>query len=187
MSDDLINGRTPKQIKHTLGWACFCCGSLDCDECKYKDVCNIENMDKVAPDALALIERLEAERDAMKTTLDRLGDFGKLFADYKGCPRGAVGHMGGVPIQEEVLAMKPIMDVDGGRWIPVNADALHELVEKYTALFDEDVVSVTRCKDCKNWGTGDSIETENVKICQFLRSMVHKREFCAFGEKKEGD
>lgn len=68
--------------------------------------------------------------------LDRLGDFGKLFMDYKGCPRGAMGRMGGVPIEEEVLYMKPITDVDGGRWIPVNADALHELVKKYASLRD---------------------------------------------------
>ena len=67
--------------------------------------------------------------------LDRLGDFGKLFMDYKGCPRGAMGRAC-MPIEEEVLQMKPITDVDGGRWIPVNADALHELVKKYASLQD---------------------------------------------------
>lgn len=65
--------------------------------------------------------------------LDRLGDFGKLFMDYTGCPRGAMGRAC-MPIEEEVLQMKPITDVDGGRWIPVNADALHELVKKYASL-----------------------------------------------------
>lgn len=67
--------------------------------------------------------------------LDRLGDFGRLFMDYKGCPRGAMGRAC-MPIEEEVLMMKPITDVDGGRWIPVNADALHELVKKYASLRD---------------------------------------------------
>ena len=67
--------------------------------------------------------------------LDRLGDFGKLFMDYEGCPRGAMGRAC-MPIEEEVLMMKPITDVDGGRWIPVNADALHELVKKYASLRD---------------------------------------------------
>ena len=62
---------------------------------------------------------------------ERLGEFGKLFVDYKGCPRGAMGRLGGVLIEEEVLYMKPITDVDGGHWIPVNEDALHELVSEY--------------------------------------------------------
>lgn len=65
----------------------------------------------------------------------RLGEFGELFTDYKGCPRGAMGRAC-MPIEEEVLQMKPITDVDGGRWIPVNADALHELVKKYVSLRD---------------------------------------------------
>lgn len=78
--------------------------------------------------------------------LDRLGDFGKLFMDYTGCPRGAMGRAC-MPIEEEVLQMKPITDVDGGRWIPVNADALHELVKKYASLRDS-AVPVVRCDDC---------------------------------------
>lgn len=60
---------------------------------------------------------------------ERLGAFGNLFVDYKGCPRGAMGRAC-VPIEEEVLMMQPIRDVEGGEWIPVNADALHELVAK---------------------------------------------------------
>lgn len=78
--------------------------------------------------------------------LDRLGDFGKLFMDYEGCPRGAMGRAC-MPIEEEVLQMKPITDVDGGRWIPVNADALHELVKKYASLRDS-VQPVVRCLAC---------------------------------------
>lgn len=62
--------------------------------------------------------------------MSRLGDFGKLFEDYSGCPRGPMGRAG-VPLEEEVLLMPVLTDVDGGTWIPVNADALHELVNKY--------------------------------------------------------
>ena len=73
------------------------------------------------------------EREALLVLFDafeRLGAFGRLFAVYKGCPRGAMGRAC-VPIEEEVLMMQPIRDVDGGEWIPVNADALRELVDRY--------------------------------------------------------
>lgn len=65
-----------------------------------------------------------------KAALERLGDFGKLFLDYNGCPRGPTGRAA-MPLVDEVLLMHELVDVDGGIWIPVNADALHELVEKY--------------------------------------------------------
>lgn len=60
----------------------------------------------------------------------RLGSFGMLFVDFKGSPRGAMGRAC-MPIEEEVLMMQPIRDVDGGEWIPVQADALRELVAKH--------------------------------------------------------
>lgn len=80
------------------------------------------------------------EREALIVlfnAFERLGAFGKLFADYKGCPRGAMGR-GCMPIEEEVLMMRPIRDVDGGEWIPVNADALRELVDKYKEVRHHD-------------------------------------------------
>lgn len=56
--DDLINGRTPEEIKFALR-----CKGLEeeCDKCGYKLVnCGL----KCEIDALALIERLESERAA---------------------------------------------------------------------------------------------------------------------------
>ena len=73
--------------------------------------------------------------------LERLGEFGKIFMDYKGCPRGAVGRAC-MPIEEEVLRMKVLIDIDGGKWIPVNAEALHELVEKYITMSSANEISV---------------------------------------------
>lgn len=73
------------------------------------------------------------ENNDLNRAMKRLGEFGKLFVDYKGCPRGAKGRAF-MPIEQEVFAMAPVTDVDGGVWIPVNEDALRELVEKYTAL-----------------------------------------------------
>lgn len=62
---DLINGRTPEEIKRVLDWANCACGDMDCEECQYHEsVCSHENFERIAPDALALIQRLESERDA---------------------------------------------------------------------------------------------------------------------------
>lgn len=80
-------------------------------------------------------EALDMAIDALReqSAMERLGIFGKLFLDYDGCPRGATGRTG-IPLEEEVLQMPEIEDVDGGRWIPVNADALHDLVERYVQM-----------------------------------------------------
>lgn len=61
---ELINGRTPEEIKHVAEWNCYSCGGLECDDCSYLDACTVENRDRAVPDALALIEHLETERDA---------------------------------------------------------------------------------------------------------------------------
>lgn len=68
--------------------------------------------------------KLVRERRAV---LERLGEFGRLFIDYVGCPRGAMGRME-APLTEEMLSMPVLTDVDGGRWRPVNEDALQEAV-----------------------------------------------------------
>ena len=125
--DEKINGRTPEEIKRWVD------GRATCNTCPKEHEVGCEDGERTEDcqmtiDTITYIERLEA-------TLDRLGDFGKLFADYTGCPRGATGRAA-LPIEEEVLAMKPIRDVDNGEWIPVNADALRELVAKYKQLRD---------------------------------------------------
>lgn len=76
----------------------------------------------------------QKELEKLRAAMKRLGSFGKLFIDYRGCPRGAMGRAGGVTIEEEVLMMEPIRDVDGGEWIPVNADALREMVVRYKQM-----------------------------------------------------
>ena len=65
---DLINGRTPEEIKHVLAWANYSCGGLDCDDCSYQDVCSHENERRAVSDAIAYIDRLEtklARQDAL--------------------------------------------------------------------------------------------------------------------------
>lgn len=73
-----------------------------------------------------LRELIEAEKE-LKTVLERLGEFGQLFIDYVGCPRGAMGRQC-APLTEKLLSMPVITDVDGGRWRPVNEDALRVAV-----------------------------------------------------------
>lgn len=69
--------------------------------------------------------------------LERLGPFGRLLVQYCGDPRGPAGRSG-LPIEQEVLMQKPIEDIDGGKWIPVNAGALQELAEAYKKLLAKD-------------------------------------------------
>lgn len=73
-----------------------------------------------------LRELAMAEKE-LETVLERLGEFGQLFIDYVGCPRGAMGRQG-APLTEELLSMPVLTDVDGGRWRPVNEEALQEAV-----------------------------------------------------------
>lgn len=75
--------------------------------------------------------------------VERLGSLGKLLIDYKGCPRGQVGRACGVSMEEELTAMDPIIDVDGGKWIPVYADALYDFIEKFKKL-----VEIPDCTKC---------------------------------------
>ena len=80
------------------------------------------------------------------TTKDREGVVAASLSEFYGastggCPRGPQGRLGiaGGDLSysvliEEVLAQPILQDVDGGQWIPVNAEALHELVENYAVL-----------------------------------------------------
>lgn len=47
--------------------------------------------------------------DKYQKAIERLGDFGKLFIDYEGCPKGMMGRTGNSAIIEEVLAMPIII------------------------------------------------------------------------------
>uniref|UniRef100_UPI0040253516 hypothetical protein n=1 Tax=Candidatus Scatomorpha intestinigallinarum TaxID=2840923 RepID=UPI0040253516 len=52
------------------------------------------------------------------------------------CPRGAMGRQG-APLTEELLSMPVITDVDGGRWRPVNEEALQEAITLLKEKGDE--------------------------------------------------
>lgn len=105
------------------------------------DICSDEDRDIFIKQREAVeftISALRAQQeqesnDRLQRGMNRLGKFGKLFVEYKGCPRGAIGRAC-APLEDEVFAMPEITDVDGGRWVPVNADALRELVNQYKRM-----------------------------------------------------
>lgn len=68
-----------------------------------------------------------------KDAIERMGSFGQLFVDYKGCPRGRTGRAC-TPLIDEVLSMPVITDVDGQDWRPVTVEALDELIASYKNL-----------------------------------------------------
>lgn len=89
----------------------------------------IEGCVNVVKTQPTLTQPNEAEK-----AIQRLGDFGKLFLDYSGCPRGPMGEPGGSTIEEWVTMMEPICDVDGGWWRPVPEKALQILLCEMRSL-----------------------------------------------------
>ena len=83
-------------------------------------------------------EKQTAQQDdaRYRSALDRLGEFGRLFLGYEGDPRGPAGRPAAQGLKAEILAMPVITDVDGGRWRPVNEDALQELLAKMDELVE---------------------------------------------------
>ena len=68
-----------------------------------------------------------------KEAIERMGEFGRLFLEYTGCPRGHIGRSGGVSLTEEAVIMPVITDVDGGKWRPVKEDVLRDLFSRAVA------------------------------------------------------
>ena len=111
-----------------------------CDRCVHKEVC--EKNDKAHRDCGPNNKRcryyfshfmLDTNYTKYKDAIQRMGEFGLLFIEYSGCPRGPMGRQC-APLLQEVVSMGIIKDVDGGEWVPVNKDALVELVERYKML-----------------------------------------------------
>lgn len=63
---ELINGRTPEDIKNELQWLIYGCpeSEPECEDCIYSKICSSATEEDAPRSALALIERLESERDA---------------------------------------------------------------------------------------------------------------------------
>ena len=106
---DLINGRTPEEIKRNLSWL------VRCNNCpqNHEYGCDYENRTKecqTTDDALALIERLEAERDAALAKVpkwisveERLPEKHQVVLFYipwnKSCMIGWIDEGGGINLE----------------------------------------------------------------------------------------
>ncbi len=86
-----------------------------------------------------------------RKAIERMGEFGQLFIDYIGCPRGGPGREC-APLTEELLSMPVLTDVDGGRWRPVNEEALQEAItllkEKGKGENENHIEQVRLCDYC---------------------------------------
>ena len=73
MQTELINGRTPDEIKHDLEWSAFTCEDTSCYDCKFADDCeDMKSECEISRNALALIERLEAAQPKWISVKERL-------------------------------------------------------------------------------------------------------------------
>lgn len=70
---ELINGRTPEEIKRRLKCASFDCSDINCDDCEYIDICESVVKRGSADDALALIEHYEQRIAKLTTVLSAMG------------------------------------------------------------------------------------------------------------------
>lgn len=70
---ELINGRTPEEIKQELQWLAYGCreSNTECDECIHAEICSNVTERGAPCNALALIEHLESERDAALAKVPR--------------------------------------------------------------------------------------------------------------------
>lgn len=109
----------------SIGWKCGKCGGLVDMQGNFHEPVN----EPFIPDDV-LKEQDEAAGGKYRRAIERMGDFGKLFVEYKGDPRGPMGRAGGMSISEEAQLMPVITDVDGGQWRPVQEEVLQDLLKQ---------------------------------------------------------
>lgn len=121
---DLCKHNFPRDPCENYDYDCQLCNAIGCT------CAACRNNDKFEWRGVIGKPQNPQKAEALQGAMDRLGMFGQLFVDYNGCPRGPMGRMAGVSLVDEALSMPEIVDVDGGRWIPVQADVLHDLCEQ---------------------------------------------------------
>lgn len=85
---ELINGRTAEEIKRWLRWVTYRCDQTEdrCETCEYRDDCGEYCGSDTYKEALALIERLEAEQPRWISVKDRLPEKGdNVLISLCGC------------------------------------------------------------------------------------------------------
>lgn len=110
----------------SIGWKCEHCGDLVDMHGEWHEAVK----ESFISDAV-LKEQDEAAGGKYRRAIERMGQFGELFVEYKGDPRGPMGRAGGMSISEEAQTMPVITDVDGGRWRPVQEEVLQDLLKQF--------------------------------------------------------
>lgn len=110
----------------SIGWKCEKCGGL----LDMKGNWHTAVKKPFMPDDV-LKEQDEAAGGKYRRAIERMGQFGELFVEYDGDPRGPVGRAGGISIEDEAQIMPVITDVDGGRWRPVQEEVLQDLLKQF--------------------------------------------------------
>lgn len=121
---DLCKHNFPRDTCENYDYDCQLCNAIGCT------CAACRNNDKFEWRGVIGEPQNPQKNDALQGAMDRLGMFGQLFVDYAGCPRGPMGRMAGASLIDEAMSMDVLVDVDGGRWIPVKADVLHELCKQ---------------------------------------------------------
>ena len=88
----------------------------------------------VIEDALKSALDYVKETGKYQKAIQRLETFGNLFVEYSGDPRGPKGVPGTGKLEDWILSVPVLTDVDGGKWRPVQEEALEELLKRYRAL-----------------------------------------------------
>lgn len=109
----------------SIGWKCDKCGGL----VDMKHNWHLAVNEPFIPDAV-LKEHDEAAGGKYRRAIERMGQFGNLFVEYNGDPRGPMGRAGGMSIAGEAQIMPAITDVDGGAWRPVQEEVLQDLLKQ---------------------------------------------------------
>lgn len=151
-------------------------GGLICLGCGHEHNCGVHGCAVIREAAQRLEEMLK-----YKTAIDRMGQFGQLFVEYEGCPRGAMGRMCDATIQEEALAMDMLTDVDMGRWRPVNEDVLQDLLRKAVIETGKEQKNEEPAHiDRKAWGKPCSVCGGKTTLYQ--QTNTTKLFVCTFGK-----
>lgn len=110
----------------SIGWKCEKCGGLVDMKGDFHEPVN----ELFIPDDV-IKEHDEATGGKYRRAIERMEQFGNLFVEYDGDPRGPMGRAGGMSIAEEAQIMPVITDVDGGAWRPVQEEVLQDLLKQF--------------------------------------------------------
>lgn len=109
----------------SIGWKCEKCGGLVDPQGDFH-----ESVKEPFIPNQVLREQDEITGGKYRRAIERMGEFGKLFIEYSGDPRGQMGRAGGMSIVDEALSMPVITDVNGGKWRPVQEEILQDLLKQ---------------------------------------------------------